>query len=369
MMQLGIVCGGRSGEHEVSLRSARGIYGAIDRKRFIPTLLAIDKQGRWRAGSLDELVLDGHDPSKIRLSPQAPLVVPVAREGKLLLLSQPGWAPAAELEVAFPIVHGTDGEDGALQGWLRVTGIPFVGADVLGSAVGMDKDVMKRLLAHAGLPIPRFHTLHRGGDFQAAWDVAQRELGVPLFVKPANLGSSVGVSRVSDRRGFESAVEAALKFDTKLMIEEAVPGRELECSVLGNRDGIERPKASRVGEIRPRHEFYSYEAKYLDDHGAELLIPAPIEAATEAKVQELALRVFDVLEADGLARVDVFLAADGRIVVNEINTLPGFTPISMYPKLWEASGISYTDLVTRLVDLALEKHRLRTGLKRDFDLN
>jgi D-alanine-D-alanine ligase len=368
MMRLGIVCGGRSGEHEVSLRSARGIYSAVDRRRFDPVLLAIDKQGRWRAGSLEALVLDGHDPARIRLAPDARAVVPVGRDGRLVLLAEPGFAEVAALDVAFPIVHGTDGEDGALQGWLRLMGVPFVGADVLGSAIGMDKDVMKRLLERAGLPVPRFHTLRSGGDFQAAWEAAQRELGLPLFVKPASLGSSVGVSRVTERRGFETSVEEALRYDSKLMIEEAVPGRELECAVLGNRDGANRPRASRAGEIRPRHAFYSYAAKYLDDNGADLLVPAPIDAAMEARVQELALRVFHVLEADGLARVDFFLAADGRLVVNEINTLPGFTPISMYPKLWEATGLSYTDLVSTLVDLALEKHSQRRALKRDFDV-
>ena len=367
VMQLGIVCGGRSGEHEVSLRSARGIFGAVDRQRFDPLLLAIDKQGRWRAGTLDALILDGHDPARIRLAPSAPFVIPAAREGKLVLLAEPAMHLVAALDVAFPIIHGTDGEDGALQGWLRLMGVPFAGADVLGSAIGMDKDVMKRLLGRAGLPIADFHVLQRGADFQAAWDAAFRDLGVPLFVKPASLGSSVGVSKVADRRGFESALEDALRYDAKLMIEQAVPGRELECSVLGNRQGPERPRASRVGEIRPRHGFYSYAAKYLDESGAELLIPAPLDAATEARIQELSLRVFDVLECDGLARVDFFLAADGRLVVNEINTLPGFTPISMYPKLWEASGLSYTDLVTRLVELAFEKHEQRAGLKRDFE--
>lgn len=391
VLHLGIVCGGRSGEHEVSLRSARGIFGAVDRTRFEPLLLAIDKHGRWRAGSLDALILDGHDPARIRLAPSAPEVVPVARSGRLVLLAEPALHELAALDVAFPIIHGTDGEDGALQGWLRLVGIPFVGADVLGSAIGMDKDVMKRLLAQAGLPIPRFQVLRRGDDFQAAWEAASRELGLPLFVKPANLGSSVGVSRVTERKGFETAVEDALRFDVKLMLEQAIVGRELECSVLGNRTAAPasakrsgllaprsersaaaaleagRPRASRVGEIRPRHGFYSYAAKYLDEAGAELLVPAPLDPATEASVQELALRVFDVLECDGMARVDFFLAPDGQIVVNEINTLPGFTPISMYPKLWEASGLSYTDLVTRLVELALDKHRQRAGLKRDFE--
>ena len=368
MMRLGIVCGGRSGEHEVSLRSACGIYGAVDRRRFDPVLLAIDKQGCWRAGPLEAVVLDGDDPARVRLSPDAPAVVPVGREGRLILLAERGFAETAALDAAFPIVHGTDGEDGALQGWLRLMGVPFVGTDVLGSAIGMDKDIMKRLLDRAGVPIARFRTLRRGQDFQSAWQAAERELGLPLFVKPAGLGSSVGVSRVGDRRSFETAVEAAFRYDSKLMIEEAMPGRELECSVLGNRDGAELPRASRVGEIRPRHGFYSYAAKYLDGQAAELLVPAPIDASTEARVQDLALRVFDVLEADGLARVDFFLAVDGRLAVNEINTLPGFTPISMYPKLWLATGLSYTDLVTRLVDLALEKHRQRNALKRDYDL-
>jgi D-alanine-D-alanine ligase len=179
----------------------------------------------------------------------------------------------------------------------------------------------------------------------------------------------VGVSRVTERRGFETAVQDALRFDVKLMLEQAIAGRELECSVLGNRDGAERPRASRAGEIRPRHGFYSYAAKYLDEAGAELLVPAPLDAATEARVQELSLRVFDVLECDGMARVDFFLASDGQLFVNEINTLPGFTPISMYPKLWESSGLTYTGLVTRLVDLALDKHRQRAGLKRDYEMS
>lgn len=368
LIRLGIVCGGRSGEHEVSLRSARGIFGAVDRKRFDALLLAIDKDGRWRAGTLDAVILDGHDPAKIRLAPSAPVVLPEGRNGRLVLLAEPGYREIAAIDVAFPIIHGTDGEDGSLQGWLRLMGVPFVGADVTGSAIGMDKDVMKRLLAQAGLPIPAFHTLQQGDDFQSAWEAAQRDLGLPLFVKPAALGSSVGVGKVTDRRGFETAVEDALRYDRKLMVEQTVPGRELECSVLGNRLGAEKPRASRVGEIRPRHAFYSYAAKYLDEGGAELLIPAPLDPGVEARVQELSLRVYRVLECDGLARVDFFLAADGRLVVNEINTLPGFTPISMYPKLWEASGLSYTDLVSRLVDLALERHRQRAGLKRDFDI-
>jgi len=228
---------------------------------------------------------------------------------------------------------------------------------------------MKRLLAHAGLPIPRFHTLRRGADFQAAFEGASKELGLPLFVKPACLGSSVGVSKAEDRRGFETAVQDALRYDDKLMIEEAIAGREIECSVLGNRGSrANPPRASRPGEIMPRHAFYSYAAKYLDDHGADLAVPAALDAATEARIRDLALRVFEALECDGLARVDFFLRPDGQVLVNEINTLPGFTPISMYPKLWEASGVPYRELISRLVDLALERHQGRRALQRSVDL-
>jgi D-alanine-D-alanine ligase len=368
-LSLGILCGGRSGEHEVSLRSALGIHRAVDPARFAPLLVAIDKLGRWRTAPLEQLVLDGDDPARIRLNPDAPVVLPASREGRLALLDPVRLTPLAQVDVCFPIVHGTDGEDGALQGWLRIQDVPFVGADVLGSAIGMDKDVMKRLLAQAGLPVPRFRALHRMDDFQALFDDLTRELGLPLFVKPASLGSSVGVSRVGDRPAFERALEDAFRYDSKLIVEEAVAGREIECSVLGNRHSRDNPpRASRPGEIVPRHGFYSYAAKYLDDHGADLLIPATLEPALEARVRELALRVFDVLECDGLARVDFFLRPDGQVLVNEINTLPGFTPISMYPKLWEASGLAYRDLISRLVDLALERHARRKALKRDFDL-
>lgn len=364
---LAIICGGRSGEHEVSLRSARGIYGAVDREKYAPLLLAYDKLGFWRAGSLDEVIVDGHDPAKIRLNPGCPAVFPVPKDGHLELLDFADFEPVYDVEVIFPIIHGTDGEDGALQGWLRLMNVPFVGADVLGSAVGMDKDVMKRLLAFAGLPVARFHTLHKGEDFQSAFERAQAEFKLPIFVKPACLGSSVGVSKVTSRQEFETAVEEAFRYDTKLVIEEAVPGREIECSVLGNRHSKDHPpRASKAGEIIPKHGFYSYAAKYLDDDGAALEIPAKLDPKTEQRIQELALRVFHVLECDGLARVDFFLRADGEVFVNELNSLPGFTPISMYPKLWEASGLSYRDLISALVELAQERHRQRMALTRNF---
>ena len=368
---LGIVCGGRSGEHEVSLQSARGITLAVERERFRPVLLAVDKQGQWRLGSLESLLLDPTDPARVRLNPAAPVVLPArvasaAGAGRLALLDATGRV-LDTLDVAFPIIHGTDGEDGALQGWLRMAGVPFVGADVLGSAIGMDKHVMKRLLAQAGLPSARFAAAHPGEDFQALFERVRQELGVPVFVKPAALGSSVGVSRVTSRAEFEQALAQAFRYDQKVLVEEAVPGRELECSVLGNRlSPTHAPRASLAGEIRPKRGFYSYAAKYLEADGAELLVPAPLDAATLARVQALALRVFDVLECDGMARVDFFLRPDGQLLVNEINTLPGFTPISMYPKLWEASGLPFPKLVTQLVELALEREAQRRALVRDY---
>jgi len=365
--RLGILCGGRSGEHEVSLRSAAGIYHAVDRSRFQPLLVGITKEGSWQAGSAEDLLLEAHDPAKIRLRPEWPSVLPSGAQGRLELRPQTGTEKALVLDVVLPIIHGTDGEDGALQGLLRMFGVPFVGADVLGSSIGMDKDVMKRLMAYADLPVARFAAFTSAEDAHAAFPRLSQELGLPLFVKPSALGSSVGVSKARTEAEFREAVRAALTFDEKVMVEASVPGRELEVSVLGNRHSRRwPPRASRVGEIIPRHEFYSYAAKYLDDNGAELKIPASLAEGVERRVQELALRAFHTLECDGMARVDFFFLPDGRLMLNEINTLPGFTPISMYPKLWEASGVSYSALVTQLVELALERHERRTRLLRDF---
>ena len=366
-LHLGILCGGRSGEHEVSLRSASGIFKAVDRTRFEPVLVGIAKDGTWHAGSVEDLLLDAHDPAKIRLRPELPALLPFGAEGRLALRPLNGGGAPLSLDVVLPIIHGTDGEDGALQGLLRLCGVPFVGADVLGSAIGMDKDVMKRLLAHADLPVPHFAAFTSAEAALANFSRLTQELGLPVFVKPASLGSSVGVSKARNEAEFRDAVRAALEFDDKVVVEEAVPGRELEVSVLGNRHShTYPPRASRVGEIVPRHEFYSYAAKYLDDQGAELRIPAPIPTEVEQRVRELAVRAFVALECDGMARVDFFFPADGRLLLNEINTLPGFTPISMDPKLWEASGMDYTTLLSQLVDLALERHTCRAQLSRDF---
>jgi len=367
-IQVGIVFGGRSGEHEISLRSARSVVDAIDPTRFRVTLIGIDREGGWH-------VLD---PERFRTLTNAPLpalesggpqvlLPPAPTTGRLLNLEQPR-AAMDRLDVVFPVLHGTYGEDGTVQGLLELADLPYVGAGVLGSSVGMDKDVQKRLLAAADLPIVPFLTTTR-----RAWEVTRDAvadrvagLGWPVFVKPANLGSSVGVAKVKEPIELAAAVASALAYDNKLVIEKGIDAREIELAVLGN----EEPEVSVPGEIRPNAEFYSYEAKYIDDDGAALLIPAPLDAEQTAAARRLALQVFQVLECSGMARVDLFLErGTGCFFVNEINTVPGFTSISMYPKLWEATGMPYRDLITRLLELALARHaekaRLRTHYSPD----
>jgi len=279
--------------------------------------------------------------------------------GKLTGLDSAGLDRS--VDVVFPILHGPLGEDGAVQGLLKLANVPFVGAGVLGSAVGMDKDVMKRLLRDAGIPVPKFLVFGRGQkpDYAAV----TKALGSPVFVKPANLGSSVGISKAKDAAGFDKAVALAFRYDTKVIVEENIQAREIECAVLGN----EAPKASIAGEIIPTHEFYSYEAKYLDEDGARLEIPAKLDAATLQRVQALAVHTFKVLACEGMGRVDFFLTPDGQLYVNEINTIPGFTKISMYPKLWEASGIGYTQLISRLIELAMERFQHEQTLSNSYD--
>ena len=261
--------------------------------------------------------------------------------------------------MVFPVLHGPFGEDGTVQGLLKLANIAYVGAGVLGSAIGMDKDVMKRLLRDAGIPVARFVAANKYSSKPIDFDAARDQLGLPLFVKPANLGSSVGIHKVTDRDEFQRAVRDALNYDDKVLIEECINGREIECSVLGN----DNPIASVPGEILPRHEFYSYEAKYLDENGAVLEIPAKLSSETLERIRQLAIRTFTVLCCEGMARIDFFLRNSDEIIVNEINTIPGFTRISMYPKLWEATSISYSELIDRLIQLALERFQREQRLK------
>ncbi len=256
------------------------------------------------------------------------------------------------VDVFFPIVHGPNGEDGTLQGLLTLMNIPFVGPNTIGSALGMDKDVMKKLFLQAGIPTARSFTFTPQQKDAINYEKIIRDLGTPLFIKPANLGSSVGISKAANKDEFTKAIEAAFRYDRKVIVEENINGREIECSVMGN----EELQASIAGEVIPKHSFYSYEAKYIDEKGADLVVPAKLDDSTLKKIQEMAVRALKTLECESMARADMFLTDDGKIYVNEINTLPGFTSISMYPKLWEESGIKYTDLITKLVDLALLRH-------------
>jgi D-alanine-D-alanine ligase len=359
-IRVGIVFGGRSAEHEVSLQSAKNVLEVLDRQKYDPVLIGIDREGRWRLDEQTRQLFEAARPLPNLTADSPREVALVARGDESRLLNLTDDTDAGGLDVVFPVLHGPYGEDGSVQGLCRLANMPCVGAGILGSAVGMDKDVMKRLLRDAGIPIARFVTLLRG---KAASDFAalKADLGSPLFVKPANLGSSVGISRVENEKEYSAALATAFEYDTKVVVEENIVGREVECAILGNDD----PQASVPGEIVTGggHSFYDYEAKYLDENGAALHIPAHLGPELTEKVRALATRAFTVLCCDGMARVDMFVKDNGEVLVNEINTIPGFTRISMYPKLWEASGIPYSKLVDRLIELALERHKAERSLK------
>jgi len=349
-----VLFGGRSAEHEISVLSARSVVDALDPARYDVIPVGVTKLGRWRlmspgapglpAGASALPRVDGSGGEEVALDQE-----PGARA---LLLSD---GARTEIDVVFPVMHGPFGEDGSVQGFLEMAGVPYVGAGVLASAVGMDKAVQKVLFAAAGIPVVDHEVVH-----ERAWEedpegvqARAEHLGFPLFAKPAGLGSSVGITKVLGPQGLRPALELALRYGRKALLERAVEAREIECAVLGNDD----PVASVAGEIVPTgHDFYDYEAKYLDERGAELVVPAALPAETLEEVQRLAIAAFRAIDCSGMARVDLFLTADGRLALNEVNTIPGFTSISMYPKLWEASGVSYPDLVDRLIELAVERH-------------
>ena len=357
-LRVAILFGGRSAEHEISVISARNIVAAMDQSKYDIVSIGIDKQGRWFFDEEARLLRGGRQTQvKLPRGSASAAVLPGGAQAPALERSR--RVPLSAVDVVFPVLHGPFGEDGTIQGLLKLANVPFVGAGVLGSAIGMDKDVMKRLLRDAKLPVAKFLVFERRSARRIDFTAVKRALGLPLFVKPANLGSSVGISKARDKKQFAAAVTNAFFYDTKIVIEEHIRGREIECSVLGN----QTPIASLPGEIITRHDFYSYDAKYLDEKGARLVIPAELPGILVRKIQELAIRAFQVLCCQGMARVDFFIRGNRDILVNEINTIPGFTKISMYPKLWEASGISYPDLIERLIQLALEKFRDEKNLK------
>lgn len=359
-IRVGILFGGKSAEHEVSLQSAKNVADAIDKDKYEVSLIGIDKTGRWLLPNQSQFLLNAGDPKLIKLNKENEQNVALVPQSGGELTNLSDESSRATVDVVFPILHGPFGEDGTVQGLLKLAGVPFVGASVLGSAVGMDKDVMKRLLRDANIPIGKFLVFQQ--DDPLDFDKVSDELGLPFFVKPANLGSSVGVSKVRNQEEFDKAIDTAFQYDTKILIEEFIDGREVECAVLGNQN----PIASGVGEIIPSHEFYSYEAKYIDEHGAALEVPAKIPDEIEKQIRALAIKTFKALSSEGLGRVDCFLKKDGSLIVNEINTMPGFTKISMYPRLWEASGISYTELINRLIELAIERFEREQKLKNSY---
>ena len=358
-VRVGIIFGGRSAEHEVSLQSARNIVDALDRTRFEPILIGIDKAGHWHLNDTSNFLLNQETPALIALNQSYRELAVVPGKANRQVVETSGQGVLEHIDVIFPIVHGTLGEDGCLQGLLRMADLPLVGSDVLGSAICMDKDISKRLLRDAGIAVTPFITLTRGNAARTSYETAVKTLGLPLFVKPANQGSSVGVSKVSSDAEYRAAVELALGFDEKVLVESAVQGREIECAVLGN----DNPIASGCGEIVVSNGFYSYDSKYIDEQAAQVVVPAAISHDASERIRQLAVQAFEVLGCSGLARVDVFLTDKGDVVINEINSLPGFTRISMYPKLWQATGMSYSELITRLIELAMERHAARKGLK------
>jgi D-alanine-D-alanine ligase len=356
-LRVAVLFGGKSAEHEISLISAKNVVDAIDKKKYEVVLIGIDKKGKWYLSDDARLLEKADRPKPIKFDRRqnALALIPSDKTKQWLRLST--RRSDKPVDVVFPVLHGTFGEDGTVQGLLKMADIPFVGAGVLGSAVGMDKDVTKRLLRDTGIPIARFVTLRRGERIE--FSEIERELGLPLFLKPANCGSSVGIHKVKDEAQFAAAVKDAFRYDDKILLEEYIRGREIECSVLGNDD----PIASVPGEIITSHEFYSYEAKYLDEKGAALEIPAMLPEPVVKEIQRIAVKTFKALCCEGMARVDFFLRDDREVIVNEINTIPGFTKISMFPKLWEASGLGYTDLIDRLIQLALERFKREKKLK------
>jgi len=362
--RVAVLFGGRSAEHEISCISARSVIDALDPDRTDVVPIGIGRDGRWHrlsgppalpaeTGRMPE-VIDGSG-TTVELAGEAGSSELVAADGS-----------REPIDVVFPVLHGPFGEDGTVQGLLELAGVPYVGAGVLGSAIGIEKDVQKRLFLQAGLPVGPFETVHERewGDDPESVEAAAEALGYPLFTKPTNLGSSVGVSKVHDPGELAAGLAEAFRYARFAIVERAAEGaRELECAVLGN----DEPVASVAGEIVPDgHDFYDYEAKYLDEHGARLLIPADLKPEVLEDVQRLAVTAFRTIRCAGMARVDFFLLGEDELWLNELNTVPGFTSISMYPKLWEASGLPYGDLVQRLLDLAIERHeaeRKSTGVR------
>ncbi|HKP45455.1 MAG TPA: D-alanine--D-alanine ligase family protein [Pyrinomonadaceae bacterium] len=364
-LRIGVIFGGRSGEHEVSIRSARSVIDAIDKAKYQVVPIAITKEGNWL----------GSGASAQLLPPETQRRMPANStdnsSGDVTILGDPSRSglvrldaddqSTERLDIVFPVLHGTYGEDGTIQGLLEMAAIPFVGCGTLASACGMDKAIMKALFKEAGLPICNYASFLRSeweGNQDAVTRRVTRQLGLPVFVKPANLGSSVGVSRATDRASFVKAVNLAARYDRKVIVEEMIDGREIECAVMGN----DEPKASLPGEYvvhKKEARFLDYTQKYSSTGHVEFVVPARVSKAVQKRIQAMAVRAFQAVDASGLSRVDFFLKTDGELLVNELNTLPGLTDVSGFPKMWEASGVPFTEVINQLIELALERHRER----------
>ena len=353
-----VLYGGKSTEHEISILSARNIVNAVDRSLHTPIPIAVAKDGSWYLKSEEELITE----DIVLANNKKVALIPGSEISKLILIESSTYIK--NIACVFPIIHGTGGEDGSLQGLLKSIGLPFVGPGVIGSALCIDKDIAKKILRDAGIKSSKFVTYNISQRDQIKYEVAQKELSTPMYIKPPNLGSSVGISKVTTKREFSEAIDLAFKFDKKVLIEESIDGREIECAVLGN----SKVEASPVGEvitISANHSFYSYDAKYKDANGSVTKIPADLPEDLQHKIRTVAIKAYKALECEGMARVDVFVTENGEIIVNEINTLPGFTDISMYPKLWEATGKSYSQLISDLIQLAVERHLFEESITVD----
>lgn len=363
MIRIGLLYGGNSSEHDVSLCSAASVYSAMDKDRYEIIPIGIDRDGKWHVQEKAEITDDASFGKILALKQTGNWLVNHFNNDNRLTLHNLDDSRAVEVDFVFPMVHGSNCEDGRLQGLLELAGVPYAGADLTGSAIAMDKDVAKRLLKLAGIPVVPWMSVvteeWENGRERIIPDSIDR-FGLPLFVKPNAAGSSVGISKVKERSELPDAAANAFLFDNKILIEKAIDCREVECSVLGN----EKPEVSITGQIIPKHEFYSYDAKYIDSNGAELLIPADIDKSASESIRKTALEAYKTLCCSGMARIDFFLEkGSGSFYLNEINTLPGFTSISMYPKLWENTGLAYSRLIDRLIELGFEQQKARARLK------
>lgn len=357
-LNLMVLYGGPSTEHEVSLRSAKSIINHLNKDKYNVIPVGVDKETRWFLQDLNQQLNNGTDSCTIGNSIGE--IVLNRSNNQTLICNKQDLTEINHVDVVLPIIHGAYGEDGILQGILTSYYLPYVGPDILGSSCAMDKDVAKRLFEHCGIPTAKGIVLRKNADPIPSYTEVKEKLGEILFVKPANAGSSVGVSKVTDEISFTKALNEAFEFDRKILIEENIVGREIECAVLGN----EFPKASTLGQIVATKDFYSYDAKYIDQDGAKMQIPAAIEEDIAEKIKQSAIKGFQALALEGIARVDFFLKNDNTFVINEINTLPGFTSISMYPKMWEASGLPFNELLDSMIELALERDAQLKILKK-----